>query len=275
MVWVDKNISTFDMFDSYKPDLFVTHYSLLTSDTVKYLKQSTKVDLILNVTDITENDLKSVESFLDSNKIKCKFMFTNNLSKKQSKIRMENIMPAADLFIPKQQDSPRKIPFAFVCDNQKGFDVSKLESTLNGKEVYHLIGYPNKSDDMDYDGNIIKMNQICPIYSSIMLVGDINFVASQLFFDMTLRSTHCGFFNPTNYTEQEQKVESDKLDGFLGFLWNNNPPENLEDQDLGELMRKTVMKRHSCFNRAERFMKFVGDDDAVKNLQQIQGTLGV
>lgn len=274
-VWANKNISTFDMFDSYKPDVFVTHYSLLTSDTVKYLQQNKSIELVLNITDITDNDLVSVETFLQNTNVSCKFMFTNNMSKKKSAFRVENIMPAADLFIPKQQPSPSRIPFAFVCGNSGGFEVSDMESTLEEKEVYHLIGYPNKSEDLDFEANIIKMHQIVGLYESIMLVGNMDFVCTQLFFDMSLRAPHCGFFDHNRYNAEEAAQEQARIKDFVGFLWNNNAPDDIDEKDIPESIKRTIMRRHTCFNRAERFMKFLGDSEAATKLQQIQNKLEV
>ena len=61
MFWSDKRVSTFDMLDSAKPDVLVTHYRQVTQDLVKYLSNQSKIDLVLNIGGVTGNEIKSLE----------------------------------------------------------------------------------------------------------------------------------------------------------------------------------------------------------------------
>ena len=109
-IWGDKSVSAYDMFDAVNPDLFLTHYTLLSDDVVKYLSSS-GIDLVLNITGAEQGHIDMLEEIISNNKIKCPLVFTNKpqgLSQIiQRKTKLVSIMHAADPFLKMQKiESP-------------------------------------------------------------------------------------------------------------------------------------------------------------------------
>ena len=55
--WKNQDVSAFDMFDLSNPNLFITHYNLVTNDIIKYLSGHQNIECILNITGASKNIL--------------------------------------------------------------------------------------------------------------------------------------------------------------------------------------------------------------------------
>lgn len=263
LFWSDKRISAFDILDSTKPDLFVTHYRQLTQDLTKYLSNNSKIDLVLNISGSTSTEVSALEDFLSTNKIKCSLMFSGDIDgAKSSKIKCEEILPGADLFFPVIPPGQRKIDFGVVCQSSKNDLVSNF---VKDKDVYHLLGVNQEEvSDTDMQVNVKSVNDISHIYNTMVLMGDIRFVASQLFFDLLLRANKCSVVTNPNSEEKWNK--------FINRIFDT-PKDWKSDDSMKELLRSQVLQKHTCYNRAERLMKFVGNSEAMSNVQKLRNNL--
>ena len=107
------DISAFDIFDIVKPDIFLTHFSMLGNDSLKYLSENKDISLILNVTSASKEHLRMLDDIIVTNGINCPFIFTNQPSQlqvlSQEKTKLINIMHGADIFLVNQQ--PQKMDY--------------------------------------------------------------------------------------------------------------------------------------------------------------------
>ena len=79
-LWKDNSVSAFDMFDVIQPTTFITHYSLLSKDIIKYLSGNNKIECVLNVTGAEQQHIDMIDEIVATNKIQCPFIFTNQPS---------------------------------------------------------------------------------------------------------------------------------------------------------------------------------------------------
>lgn len=259
-IWADRNVSAYDTFDKVKPDVFVSNFRNITPDIMKYLEQAPNISLVLNVTDISDSQMKGVEDYVKEKKIKVPFVFTNSFGYKplpKTELKCERIFPAFDLF------RVRPAGAAPVCKEavlSKSFD-GHLEKQLTDKEVYHLIQVTDGEKDTNFDlrVNASSIQELAQYYKSISLVGDVDFCSSQLFFDLN--------FNANNVTVRVEDEEN-----FDKFLLNIFKDAKSEEQ-MGRQIRQQLKSRHTPFHRAATFLKHLKYKDGMEQVEQVKGQL--
>lgn len=263
MFWADKRISAFDILDSTKPDVFVTHYRQITQDLIKYLSNNTKVSLALNISGIVENEMGSLEGLIESQNIKCQLMFSGDIKAvKPKNIKFEEMLPAADVFFPFNPPSRgKRINYGVVCQSRGDL----VNDFVKDKEVYHLLGVTDNEQDQSVDlkVNVKSINDISYLYDQVVLVGDVRFITSQLFYDSVLRANKCSVI--TNAAQEED------WDKHLKRIFN--VPEKGEDANIKEAIRNQVLQKHTCFNRASRLMKLLGNSDGMKSVENLKNNM--
>ena len=259
VLWSDSNASAYDVFDTTKPDVFVTHFRTFGQDIFKYMKENNSCSMVLNVTGASQSQVESIEKELDKAGIKVDFLFTNSFDNKlKTKFKLHNLYPAADLFnLPPQQNVKSILPEAVVSDK---FD-ENVENYIGEKDVFNLLYITEGDKDSNFDVrvNIRNLSQLYKVYDKMSLIGDNDLCCSQLFFDMAM---HCN--NPV--------VRSSDQDGFNKFLSTVFQESNSEDNLLGEI-RNQIKDRHTPFHRAWRLMKFLGDKDAMSKIDNVKNQL--
>lgn len=254
MFWSDKKISTFDVLDATTPDVFVTHYRSISEDLIKYLSGSTNINLVLNISGSTDSEVEALEGFLSQKNINCSLMFSGDINPSKGKTyRFEEILPAADLFFPMNAPSQRKIDYGVICQSVKN---DLVQDFIKDKDVYHTLGAnANEVSDTDLQVNVKTITDISHLYQNLVLIGDIRFVSSQMFFDCMLRANKC-------------TVRTDNKEGWDNFL--KRIFDVVEGDDMKEILRSQILQKHTCYNRAERLMKFLGNSDAMKAVQKLR-----
>jgi hypothetical protein len=249
--WSDKRISTYDMFDSFNPNVFVTKYNMLNVDVLSYLSDRKTVSLVLNVSGILENEARDLEETLESSGIKTIFVYYSGVKPTGfDKIKVVQIMQAADIFLPSQPAGNRQIPFAVVSDEE-------LDTSGKVGKVYHkvlLSGEPLKDFDVNY--SVIDLSAASAMYENMLLCGNNpELVCGQLFFDMTIRlKGKCAI----DITDQNAKMVDDFMKDVFGET-------NSDSEDMKNILKTTILNKHTAINRAERFAKFVGLPEPVLN----------
>jgi len=260
--WADKRISTYDILDSVQPNVFVTHYRSITQDLLTYLQNNNKVDLVLNIGGIAGNEMSSLEGMIKELNIKCPLVFSGDIKPvKPKELKFEEMLPAADLFFPITPPAQSNtVSCGVVCQSKNDL----VTDFIKDKEVYHLLGVTSQkelSPELDLAVDIRGMCEITHIYNQVVLVGNIRFVTSQLFFDALLRANKCSVIT----SPSEESEWSNHLQRIF------NMPK--DGTSLKEALRGQVLQRHNCFSRAERLMRLLGDTDATNKIQKIKNNL--
>ena len=249
VLWADINISAFDMFDTAKPDVFVGHFAYLTEDIVKYLSQNNHIKFLLNVSNTNEQQLKSIRDTLMSVSVNDVVYFSNNFAHNHGD-SVVKILPSYDVFI--QAPPPQfNIPLA-VLTNEKN---EQVEEFIKDKEVYHLGSYGKEEEWADYKTDIRSFWGVSRCYDEVTVVDDGMISMSQFFFQASML---CNKFNVISQT-QEQKEAFQEI---LSQLFTSEETS----ESVSEVVKKQIIKNHTCFNRSAQLMGLIGDLETSKKL---------
>ena len=238
-------------------DIFISHYKFLTNDILKYLRQTNRIQLILNITGASKEEVQSIEQVYAQYNIKAPFVFSNvydfTNQHKPSKIRLVNIMPCVDIFLPPVPAPDFKIDTAIISTNNNEL----VKQTVKDKEVYHLLSLGAENEDFDLSVDVRSIMGLYNKYNEIVLVDDVNIVTSQILFETSLKAQKVS----VKVIESQQSA----LDKILATLFHAG--DDLENP--GEIIRNQIKKKHTCFNRTARLTRFLKNEEASQKLQSI------
>jgi hypothetical protein len=261
LLWSDPKVSTFDAFDSVQPDVFVTSYLTVTPDVLKYLERtSRKIDLVLNVTGVSDKQMEDIESVIKGKNLNVPFVFTNNFSHKKlpkTSIKCERIYPAFDLFAIRREQTQPLCKEALLCKSPSDL----LNSVQKKKEVYHSVQITNaeKEESFDLRCNALSMHELFKYYQKWTLIGDTDFCSSQLFFDLNM--------NVNNVSVSVEDEEN--FNKFLREIFNDAG----DIEDMGKQIKGQLKDRHTPFHRAGTLCKHLKHEDGLSQVEQVKGQL--
>jgi hypothetical protein len=277
-IWADPNMSAFDVFDLFSPDVFVTHVENLSPDIVKYLQQNGKIELVLNATTMSDSQFSNMELFLKEKSLTVPLVFSNSLSFKprpKTSLNLQQLLPAFDLFARLQrQVDPSILPLCKeVIVSQKYGKVLKefllqesLTDAVDNKKInYHLAQFTNgeKSEDFDIRANILSLQALFDMYQTISIAGPADFCLSQIFFDSAINA-------------REMSIIADDKDNFHKGLDEIFTDTNLQSNNRDEIkaeIKKQVKQRHTPFHRAATLLKHLKNKDAMAKVEKFKESL--
>jgi len=256
-LWSDANMSAYDVLDSYRPDMVLTSFRVLTNDIVKYLSQGGSPELVLNVTGASEDDCKKIDDLSES--IKIRMIYTNAFTKKEkfNKLKLEGIYPAADIFMQRRPIQPT-LPLGILNDGNP----ECVAKAVGENKTYHLLSLQD-GDYSDHRVSVSSLHEVYCLYERFVITGMPDLVNSQVFFDSCL-ACHKVDILP------EKKSEARFHTGFLKRIFSE-PKEGFDN--VGEQLKKQIVAKHTPFNRAERLMRLLKNDQAVRNLQNLRNNV--
>jgi len=253
---VDREVSAFDMFDATSPDVFISHYAFLTNDIVKYLSQNKKIKTVLNVTGANKQELDSIEQVFIGNKIEIPFVFTNAhdcISKHKTKtIKMVNIWPSVDIFLPISPTPDFEIDLAVVATDMTDL----VKNAIKDRDTYHLLSLGKEDEQFDLSVNIQLLRSVYGKYKEVMITSSIETVFSQVLFEAAI--------NAKKLSIKVNKDQQATLDNILASLFHDDG-----NTDVAALVKKQIQRKHTCVNRASRLCKLLKNEEAAKKLNQL------
>ena len=259
-LWADSSISTFDIFDSIKPDVFICHFSRFTTDMLKYLSNNKNISIVLNITGAADEHIQSIEQAFDSNNISCPFFFTNThklITTTNTKRELKYILPGIDVFLPKLTPPMFNADACYIA-TEKSDSLSKFIQEDN-KESYHLISMGN-SEDFDIMLNIKDLVSFFDKYKVCNLVGSIDFVMSQLFYEASFRSKGISL--------RVSNEDHDKIDKVFKSLFVEE-----EGKNIGDVVRQQLKHNHNCFNRTSQLARALKDEELASKIDKVGNSL--
>ena len=194
-----RNISAFDMFDLTKPDLHITHHSMLTKDLATYLKDA-QIDLVINITGLNQQQLSQLEIVLTDYNIKPKFFFINyHHHGLESKTNIVTILHGVDLFLG-QSEIQYNIDYGIFINNET--------QITDFKDSYHYVTNNDKlTNTADIFLPIYRLNNLYCNYNYIVFKYFDN-IFPQAFFDAAFYNGNVLFdiHNRTNLDNQLVKL---------------------------------------------------------------------
>lgn len=259
-LWADDNISTFDIFDSIKPDVFICHFSRFTTDMLKYLSSHKNISIVLNITGATDEHIQSIDQAFSSNNINCPFFFTNThklIRTVNTKRELKYILPGIDVFLPKLTPPLFNADACYIT-TEKSDLLSKFVQD-DGKESYHLISIGN-GEGFDIQLNIKDLISFFDKYKVCNIVGSIDFVMSQMFYEASFRSKGISL--------RVSDKDHDKITEIFKSLFVEEQGKN-----IGDVVRQQLKHSHNCFNRTSQLVRALRDEELASKIDKIGNSL--
>lgn len=245
-LWNDDQYSAFDAMDKANPDCVLTDArSRSLPDVIKYISKSNKeIQLAVKTTTVSPEEVKMLENFLADKNIKNYKLIDGSFSSKGSKVF--NLLAGADLFLRPQQQIDYSINAAIISEKHTGEE---------NYSTYHRLGLVNSDLDVfDKTVSIVDLASLYKNYDSVVINGSVDFVFSQVFFDSMLVAKRVSV-----------KCDNDeKYNSVLSELFTGDISDNLSDS-----LKKQIIKKHSCYNRAARLLRHLGCENASTILNRI------
>ena len=186
-------------------------------------------------------------------------IYTNAFTKKEkfSKLKLEGIYPAADIFMQRRPMQPT-LPLGILNDGNP----ECVAKAVGKNKTYHLLSLQD-GDYSDHRVSVSSLHEIYCLYERFVITGTPDLVNSQAFFDSCL-SCHKVDILP------EKESETQFYNGFLKSIFSE-PTGDIDN--LGEQLKKQIVAKHTPFNRAERLMRLLKNDQAVRNLQNLRNNV--
>jgi len=171
--------SAFDMFDDFNPDLYITHFVMLSEDIIKRIYDS-DIQVCINVTGISKNVLDLIKSRLPK-----AYLFQNF-----NMVEVDVIPPCCDTYIGESTvDRPvYSIETLFIVDTESDMDL--ISGMFDSKDTYHVIATSsdlNKIKEVDACVPVAGLPMIYQNYSEVIVTKP-----NQAFFDAAYYNGSCG-----------------------------------------------------------------------------------
>lgn len=275
-LWSNQGVSAYDVFDTVKPDVFVCHCQTMTSDILKYLSSNNSIELVLNVTGMSESQLKYVSDTLENNKVKVPLVISNDFSYKgklKTTLNLHRLLPATDIFLSRGKPSESSLICQEAvlsnkyCDNLEKFLVNeetRLEA-LQAFKQYHLVQITSgeKSEHFDVRANVSSIHELFHLYRNICIAGDSDFCLSQVFFDSVVNA-------------ESMSVIAHDVDNFHDGLKELFSESEIDTEDRAVIkaeMKRQIKQRHTPFHRAATLMKLLKNKEDMMKVERIKEQL--
>lgn len=228
--WPSKNISTYDIFDDTKPDLFISHCASVDYELASYLDDvgNNEVLIALSTSGVNAKKLTELEmEFKQDLKLKVFFFGSQNI--KFSKSKNIVINDCIDDNILKNEYHHR-MPLAYYIQNNN--DLPSEEGP------YHTISSVIKEADVNLDQ--MKLASIMGNYDKIVFPNLTEF--EQSFFDALYRSPEVYYTgNLSEIDKQSEKIFGQSL--------------NIKNKSVDfNAVRKVIAEKHLPKNRVKTLL---------------------
>lgn len=247
------NTSIYDGFDISKPDVYITHHEYLSNDLLVYLKKNEikNLDLIINITGISQENLSKLDSIFDENRIKPAFYFVNHyFNKLTSKTNIISLLHGADLFL-KPQSKQYEIDYAVLIDSK--------EQIKDMRGSYHYLTHDNKIDKIS--DICMPINRLCHIYHNYhkIIFRYFHGIFTQAFFDSGIR---------TNAVYFDVDINKETLSKHILKLFGSESFCDFSSPESGRIKEK-ILNKHTCLHRTKSLLSQLPAREYLDNIQKV------
>jgi len=241
VLWNPKEISTFDIYDIVAPDVIVASLASITLDLFKVLRGKGNTELIINVSEASQNEISALEEAVKVNGINCPLIFGDGVGDQyKTNLKYLHILKGADIFL---QNQDNRLPDYSI---DKAFMIEE-DDEIASSGSYHVVGL-RKDIKADIMVPVSAFYQICKNYKKIIFKKT-NTALSQFFFD-----AHFYGNNISVETGGENKEEIDKI---LNTYFDGD-------------VQQSVKTRHTCTRRVARWLQKLGCKDESRKVRNVK-----
>lgn len=235
---LNHNISIYDNFDRFTPDIYIAHISHLSKDIISYVAENKKIKLLINTNFASLDLVKKNDEYFSSNKID--YCFFGNDSPDNIK-KYIKIPFGADIFFNRQK---------------RQYNIGKLIFIESKNQIEPLDGtyhYTATNQELAKDVDIIfpstTLSLLFNSYNEIIFKGS-SYIGSQIAFDAIYSGTKVIF-------DTKETKDLDKIDNIF----------------KKQKLVTSVKNKHTCLHRLKSLMSQVSCDDIAQKIEnKIGGT---
>jgi len=254
LLWNQKEVSAYDIFDQFQPNYFITHANDISTHALDYIKneKSKGIKVLINITGMDQEYINLLESTLIGHNIEVPFYFTNNDGSaiKTKKTNIVHIGLGADIFL-----RPGNLNFKIG----RGVIINSDSAIKNYSYPYpqHLISVREElSNIADIVLPALNLSNIYHNYKEIIF-RDIYSVLPQVFYD----AVNCGnkvYFDVDNqdFSHKVKKILKTDLDVC---------DPNVNSKELKLLIKN----RHTCLHRVKSLLSQLPCSNEIEQLSEI------
>jgi hypothetical protein len=231
---MDNQRSVYDNFDSVHPNVFITHLSQISKDTVSYLKHN-NIQLIINVNGIPKDAIDNASTVLSSEKLSPIFFGEEDIKIDGSKYF--RVLSAADTFLSygNKEYSIQKLIFVNNPDDILDMDGTYHYATIN-QEI---------ANQVDLFLPISSLNSLFGNYDEIIFKGG-SYIGTQLIFNAIYSGTKVFF-------ETKDSNDLEKIDSIF----------------KGQKLLSSVKNKHTGLHRLKSFLSQLSHLELANGLESI------
>ena len=234
-VIMDNQRSVYDNFDSVHPNVFITHLSQISKDTVSYLKQHNNIQLIINVNGIPKDSIDNASTVLLSEKLNPIFFGSEDIKIDGSKYF--RILSAADTFLSygDKEYSIEKLIFVNSSDDILDMDGTYHYTTIN-QEI---------ASKVDLFLPISSLNSLFSNYDEIIFKGG-SYIGTQLTFNAIYSGAKVFF-------DTKDSNDLDRIDSIF----------------KGQKLLSSVKNKHTGLHRLKSFLSQLSHLELANGLESV------
>jgi hypothetical protein len=254
-IWNEKEISAYDILDLTSPDFYLAHVSNINGQALNYIQNSKTIELIINITGASQENVDLLEQKLASANIKCSFLFHNNsdhglVSKKH---RIVYIGHGADIFLNNNFPKYKLENAVFVGQES---EIKPLGDT------YHIISTNRKLKDLvDIYMPITKLSNLYDKYDNCV-IRYFGKLIPQLFYDSVYRGNKV-YYSLDNENVKNEAIE--KINKLLRLDIDITNPSTIDPK----MIKDSVKSRHTCLHRVKSLLSQLPCKDSIQNIDNI------
>ena len=184
-IWNNQE-SAFDVFDDFRPDVFLTYYSMLTKDIAKRIKGE-GIKSVINVTGATLEHIDVINEIMENH-----YCFQNYKILPDIKV----IAPCADLYLANSPSINLKnyaVESLFIVEDKE--DLEAYKEMFNTRETYHVLTNNKELHEVKGVDSYVPISTLSKLYSNYEEI----FIRrpSQAFYDAAYYGSGCNLFENT------------------------------------------------------------------------------
>jgi hypothetical protein len=253
-LWNPKEVSAYDIFDTIKPDVFISHISNVTTDAVAYLKENRNIQAIVNITGGNDLAVSSLEKIFIDEGLNCPFFFINgDISNTSSKIKKLSIGFGSDVFL---SDGGLKYNI------ENGVYLNNVSEIKPYGDTYHIISAKEELEDkVDIVLPVTQLSNIYKNYTNFIFRSGFEFIP-QVLLDAIFYGNNI-FFDVDD--ADNRKSVSEKIKKAFRTDMDITDKDSVDAKEL----KRCVLKRHTCLHKAKSLLSQFSCKEQLENIDKL------
>lgn len=251
LLWSQKECSTYDIFDQYQPDIFITHAKIMSKDYIDYCNNNERqIKLLLDVSNLSQKHIFTIEEQLLENNLQCEFMFCH-LDKHNIPITKKNrvisLLNCADTNLLNN----KKPPLKYNVDKAIFINHPAQVKPMSGS-YHYLTVFEQIRNNVDICLPVMDFCNIYHNYDEIIFRSVYKYIP-QSFFDALLHG------NKVYYDADEENYTTKTIDLIFKDFGSLNYKDKNRLQDFSGI-KEFIKSKHAPANRLKTLLSQMPKD---------------